>query len=545
MFKTFFKMSAVLLLGIVGVSCSSSDDNSSREVKPVSGFSLLADTKGQTMATDWQKDDAIGVFARETGKTLSAGNLLEGAANVKFTTLGNIVFTPADADYNAYPLGVKSVDFVAYSPYSEAVKEMQLAVSIKDQKTLQRHPLLYAAQTRAKNGDLQPTLNFENALATVRFHLQSEKHDLSDYKVALVNVATEGVWNLKSGKIAPIAEAKDTLRLALEGESKSKWAEAQVFASPNATLMLQIITAKNDTTYQTVVRNTPLRANHISKYVVIIKSEAKPDQGGGGQPDGGGDKPGGGGDKPEPGGGDDKPSGDSGNYMETPYITAEQNLSKDLMYVMHTFGNDKRNYAMLYNKEWKYAEWVAYPLYRGIYNGGNKRPRNFSFDPSVPQWAQCTATSHGYGTGYDRGHQIPNADRNGNKEAQLQTFYVTNITPQASRFNQRIWLKLEERTRDWADNVDTLYVVTGALPPEGNRTMKGARVPAGYYKAFCFIDKSRVAHTAAFYFPLNREVGHTDFSKYKCTVKSLESKTGFTFFPRIREQFKEKIDPFF
>ena len=76
-------------------------------------------------------------------------------------------------------------------------------------------------------------------------------------------------------------------------------------------------------------------------------------------------------------------------------------------------------------------------------------------------------TSDGYDSSkefYARGHQIPNADRNGSDELVVQTYYATNSTPQIqNKFNGGIWQQLESGVRNIAATTDTVYVVTGAI----------------------------------------------------------------------------------
>lgn len=46
-----------------------------------------------------------------------------------------------------------------------------------------------------------------------------------------------------------------------------------------------------------------------------------------------------------------------------------------------------------------------------------------------------------------------------------QTFYYTNMTPQLQNgLNGAIWAQLEGAVRGWSSGIDTLYVVTGAMP---------------------------------------------------------------------------------
>ena len=80
------------------------------------------------------------------------------------------------------------------------------------------------------------------------------------------------------------------------------------------------------------------------------------------------------------------------------------------------------------------------------------------------QQADCSKAYPSQGSvTYDRGHQIPNADRNADSSLQNQTYYWTNSTPQHASFNQGIWNTLENQVRDMVSGSDSVYVVTGPV----------------------------------------------------------------------------------
>lgn len=74
--------------------------------------------------------------------------------------------------------------------------------------------------------------------------------------------------------------------------------------------------------------------------------------------------------------------------------------------------------------------------------------------------------------GYDRGHIVASADRLYSKEANEQTFYYTNMSPQRHNLNTGVWLQLEKLVQEWARSGrlrDKLYVVKGGAPSERAR----------------------------------------------------------------------------
>jgi endonuclease G len=71
----------------------------------------------------------------------------------------------------------------------------------------------------------------------------------------------------------------------------------------------------------------------------------------------------------------------------------------------------------------------------------------FRPDDRLPKdWPRVTPSDY-TGSGFDRGHMSPNADRYGSREAADATFLMTNITPQTGDLNRGPWQKLEAYLR--------------------------------------------------------------------------------------------------
>lgn len=175
-------------------------------------------------------------------------------------------------------------------------------------------------------------------------------------------------------------------------------------------------------------------------------------------------------------------------WLELP----ETKAGDGLKYIWHNMTvNDRqqRNYSLYWSQDDYLSIWVAYPLNSGLIGSGGRPAEDpWAFDPFLPSSLQPSIVYGGYGrSGYDRGHQIPSADRYiGNSNA--QTFYATNVTPQLSGFNQKIWGSLENKVRDWSKKADTLYVVTGCIVGQGCKSLTdrgghSVTIPSSYYKA--------------------------------------------------------------
>lgn len=194
---------------------------------------------------------------------------------------------------------------------------------------------------------------------------------------------------------------------------------------------------------------------------------------------------------------------------------------------------------------WDFAEhmalWVAYPLNNGL-KGSGGRSNEWGLDPLLPADMQPNLVGGSYGGGWTRGHQIPSADRVGNRQANISTFYGTNMTPQDYNFNSYIWAGLEAKVRDYASKSDTLYVVTGALFDDstnysGSSSGFAVKIPKYYFKALLYRGPSTYAANgfmaAGFLLPHDTSIAGGDSVDYIMSIDELEGWTGIDFFPNL------------
>lgn len=220
----------------------------------------------------------------------------------------------------------------------------------------------------------------------------------------------------------------------------------------------------------------------------------------------------------------------------------------------HSFeykGTRYRNYSFGWDAENKVAHWVAYPLCK-LYTVKNvDRTDAWNYDPKVPQNEQPVLFKGFYGSLYDRGHQLPSADRLCCYEANAQTFYFTNMTPQIDKFNQRIWANLEDKVRVISGKCDTLYVVTGCVisddPSYANdNNRNNVAIPEAYFKALLYYNKSNSSigvggFQAAGWYLEHRSYAtdNVDASMLK-SIDELEELTGMDFFVNLPGKIGEK-----
>lgn len=226
-------------------------------------------------------------------------------------------------------------------------------------------------------------------------------------------------------------------------------------------------------------------------------------------------------------------------------------------------GVETRNYSFYWDGKNLLARWVAYPLNTWLIDGKYDRSDRWALDPLFGSSQQPVVISRSYRdydnpavwSGYDRGHQIPNADRynvsNGEK-ANREVFYCTNLTPQDHDLNSGLWNELEGKVRSWSSQFDTLYVVTGCTV-EGSTLKvrddenKAVTVPTGYFKAllgyagateakkttFHKLEDAGYYTAIAFYVENKAYADKYGYMACKMSIDELEELTGFDFFVNL------------
>jgi len=215
----------------------------------------------------------------------------------------------------------------------------------------------------------------------------------------------------------------------------------------------------------------------------------------------------------------------------------------DQRIVTHTYaynGDEYRTYTMLYDKNVHCALWAAFCM------NGNKYPKNitrkdgWAYDPAIPEAWQPNLKSS-YSGSYDRGHQVASADRLTTEDENNQTFYYSNMSPQASSLNQGNWGTFEGKIQTVGNALtgrDTLYVVTGAVFENTNSSTTDASsmtcpLPTKYYKvimkcSFNTAGTMTAATGAGYYFE------HTSSATCQfATIDQIETMTGFDFFANV------------
>jgi len=195
-------------------------------------------------------------------------------------------------------------------------------------------------------------------------------------------------------------------------------------------------------------------------------------------------------------------------------------------------------YRVGYNLDTRLPAWVHYRL---IWENRQKneyaRPRSFEPDPRVPVplKTEFYTTSGLTKAGYQRGHLAPSstiATYHG-REAQLETFLLSNIVPQMGWHNERIWNSLERiEADDYTKRYGLIDVWCG--PIFGDHVVQELPIPRALYKIIRRPDGRCLAFIIAQDCP---EIPSQNLPAQITTIAEIERQTGLSF-PDISEEIK-------
>lgn len=200
-------------------------------------------------------------------------------------------------------------------------------------------------------------------------------------------------------------------------------------------------------------------------------------------------------------------------------------------------------YTLRYDSDLKNPVWVAYPLLAYEITGDAERDyERFMPDPAVDGG---TALPTDYTkSGYDRGHQAPAGDFKFSQQLTKQSFFMSNISPQAPQFNRGIWKSLEEQIRAWALRDGGLYVVTGPVLRKGLPTIgrtNEVAVPDSFYKVVLYCRKGESPDIRMIGFLLKNEPSNESLKSFVVPVSTIEQATGLDFFDKMPDDLEQRL----
>ncbi|MCR5888355.1 DNA/RNA non-specific endonuclease [Hymenobacter sp. J193] len=217
----------------------------------------------------------------------------------------------------------------------------------------------------------------------------------------------------------------------------------------------------------------------------------------------------------------------------------------------------KSQYALSYHRDRGIPNWVSWHL-DATWRGSAARQDDFRADNTLPAgWYQVQATSYS-GSGFDRGHMCPSADRTNTVADNSATFLMTNMVPQAPRNNQQTWANLEDYTRSFLATNNEVYIICGSYGRGGTgsnggvtQTLDNGRVtvPNRLWKVVVILptgtdDATRVSTSTrviAIDTP-NENTISTNWGQYRVSVDAIEAATGLDLLSAVPSAVQQVLE---
>ncbi len=232
------------------------------------------------------------------------------------------------------------------------------------------------------------------------------------------------------------------------------------------------------------------------------------------------------------------------HLIELPRLSGK----KEDYFVTHRVENGQRvNYSLEYHTPLHHARWVCFSFDKTTLKRKTKRSKSaWGWDPFIPSRFETKKIDY---KGFDRGHLVASNDRTYSVEANKQTFYYSNMSPQKGSFNRNAWHQLENIIQDWARTpnfMDKMYVAKGGTLREGEYETilcnKKIAIPKNYWMAV-ITKKGTNWYGLAFW------ISHNKTKKQKgslipltCSIDELERRTGLDFFFNLPDNIENQIE---
>ncbi|MEQ2008782.1 MAG: DNA/RNA non-specific endonuclease [Limisphaerales bacterium] len=184
--------------------------------------------------------------------------------------------------------------------------------------------------------------------------------------------------------------------------------------------------------------------------------------------------------------------------------------------------------------------WVSFSVSSITVGTLAKRPSKFFTDTRTRSATHQDFTN----SGYDRGHLAPNyaiGTRYG-QEAQRETFFMSNISPQSRELNQIWWRALEEKeANDFAVRLERVWVVTGPVFSGAVKKLHGGvDVPTAFYRIL--LDEENGEPRALAFIAPQTVTGKEPLSQFLSSVREVERQTGLDFYPELPKEMQDSIE---
>lgn len=211
----------------------------------------------------------------------------------------------------------------------------------------------------------------------------------------------------------------------------------------------------------------------------------------------------------------------------------------------------QRDYVIEYDDDLQGPVWSANVLGLKRLSGG--RIDCFRQDPRIPGAVASRPSDYNEAI-FDQGHMVPNADMTFGDIPIMNTFIMSNMTPQFCQFNRGVWQILETLVRFWAEEGTPVYVLNGAVFDRDGDGVRDAdaesirmrsrngrtnvSVPSAYFKVLAREGQDGTLQTLTVLLPHNQvdvdgQAAIDYLRGHVTTLATVERLTGSDIFPEL------------
>lgn len=201
---------------------------------------------------------------------------------------------------------------------------------------------------------------------------------------------------------------------------------------------------------------------------------------------------------------------------------------------------ERKGYSLVYDGRNKIPLWTQTHLTRENVSGRIDTRPSFREDDAIYDLHKSTNEDYEH-SGFQRGHMVPDADRDNTMDILKETYLYSNACPQLGAFNGAIWARLEQHIRDLVMEYgyDSVDVITGPLflpheEEDGKRYVKyqvigdnDVAVPTHFFKVVHANYDSNV-DTWVYILPAHGQ-GSDDLNDYIESMDKIEKASGLIF----------------
>ena len=171
---------------------SSCNENEAIFTSTIRSF-IIEFAKTRATGTNWDKQDAIGIYAIEAEQELNEESIYNGYSNIKYinTTSGEVANYSAADNKILLPVNNQTFNFISYYPYTSNITEFTIPIDITVQEPREDINIMYATSKGHTWDNSNVEFEFQRVLSSIVIHLSSKEGiDLQGATITIENANT-------------------------------------------------------------------------------------------------------------------------------------------------------------------------------------------------------------------------------------------------------------------------------------------------------------------------------------------------------------------